>query len=72
MLFDRHLLSLGGINKQGNNLNELLCIDMETKEWKELTITNPSEGPGPLNSSAMCLVAYKEREVIQLNALSEI
>ena len=72
MLFDRHVLSLGGIDKHGNNISEFLCIDMETKQWKDLQILNPKEGPGPLNSSAMCLVAYKEREVLQYNNLSEI
>ena len=45
---------------------------METKQWSDLYITNPKEGPGALHSSAMCLVAYKEREVLQLNRISEI
>ena len=35
-IVDKHLLSLGGINKHGYNINEIICIDMETKQWKEL------------------------------------
>jgi len=31
IIFDRNLLSLGGINKHGYNLNEVVYIDMETK-----------------------------------------
>ena len=41
LLLGKHLLSLGGVNKHGYGLQDLLCIDMETKEWKELPIVNP-------------------------------
>ena len=41
-------------------------------EWKELKITNRQDGPGHVNSSAMCLVAYEEREHIKLHSLSKI
>ena len=72
ILIDKHVLSMGGINKHGYNINQMVCIDMETRQWKELPILNPEDGPGPVNSSAMCLVAYKEREVLQLSNVSEI
>ena len=45
---------------------------METMQWKELPITNPQDGPGKVNSSAMCLVAYKERDFLNINCLSPI
>ena len=45
---------------------------METKEWKELQIENREQGPGPIHSTAMCLVAYQERDVLSLHELSEI
>ena len=48
LLLGKHLLSLGGVNKHGYGLQDLLCIDMETKEWKELPIVNPDQGPGPI------------------------
>ena len=34
LLVDRHLLSLGGINKHGYNIDEMLSIDLESKQWK--------------------------------------
>ena len=72
LLLGKHLISLGGINKHGFGLKDVIYIDMETKEWKELPITNPEQGPGSVYSSAMCLVAYKERERLELNHLSDI
>ena len=45
---------------------------METKEWKELPISNPEQGLGPIYSTAMCLVAYQERDILSLHELSEI
>ena len=72
LLIGKHFLCLGGINKQGYGLKDFICIDMETKQWQELPITNPSDGPGYLYSCAMCLVAYKEREVLGLHKLSDI
>ena len=45
---------------------------MDTKEWTELRIENPEQGPGPIYSSAMCLVAYQERDVLSVHELSEI
>ena len=72
LLLGKNLLCLGGINKHGYGLKDVICIDMDTKEWKELPITNPSQGPGPVYSSAMCLVAYKERERLELNNMSDI
>ena len=49
-----------------------MSINLETREWKELPITNPEEGPGFVSSSAMCLVAYAERDELTLNYLSEV
>jgi len=45
---------------------------MDTKQWKDLPVKNPQDGPGKVNSSAMCLVAYKERDILNINQLSPI
>ena len=69
----KDLLCLGGINRQGYNLKELLCIDMNTYQWRELSIDNQEKGPGHINQSAMCLVAYKERDNLNLlDSMTEI
>ena len=72
LLLGKDLLCLGGINKHGYGLQDLLCIDMNTKEWRELPVTNPADGPGPISQSAMCLVAYNERLNLSLDSLSGI
>lgn len=33
ILFDKNLLCLGGINTHGYNINEMVCINMETRQW---------------------------------------
>lgn len=70
LIVGNQLLCLGGINKHGYCLKDLLCIDMETKEWKELS--TKGEGPGHAYSMAMCMAAYNERDQISLNQLSDI
>ena len=37
LLVDRQMLCLGGINKHGYGLSDLLSINLETRQWKELT-----------------------------------
>lgn len=72
LLIDKHMLCLGGLNTHGFGLEDFLSINLETKKWQELPITNPEDGPGFVSSSAMCLVAYEERDVLTLNYLSEV
>jgi len=70
LLVETKLLCLGGINKHGYALKGVVCIDLETREWKELA--TKGEGPGHVHNAAMCLVAYKERKSLRLNHLSEV
>ena len=49
---------------------DLLCIDMESKQWVEMN--TKGEHPGYIQSGAMCLVAYQERRTLRLDKLSEI
>ena len=56
LLVDKKFLSLGGVNKQGYALKELICVDMETKQWHEMN--TKGDNPGFIQSGAMCLVAY--------------
>lgn len=63
-------ICIGGVNKHGYGLKEILSIDIETRQWQELS--TKGEHPGYLNSSAMCLVAYTERTSLNLKYLSEI
>ena len=73
LLVGEKLLCLGGINKHGYGLSDLICINMITKQWYEMKVLNhEEEGPGCLYSAAMCLVAYKERDLLAIDLLSEI
>jgi len=70
LLIGKKFICLGGVNKQGYGLNEILSIDIETKQWMELKTSG--KGPKHVQSSAICLVAYKERKTLRLDKLSEI
>ena len=70
LLIGQKFLCLGGVNKQGYGLKDLLCIDMESRQWVEMN--TKGDHPGFMQSGAMCLVAYQERKTLRLDKLSEI
>lgn len=72
LIVDKYFLALGGINKYGYALDEMVMIDMDTFQWKRMDIKNKKQGPGHVFSTAMCLVAYQERAQLSLDSFSEV
>lgn len=72
VLIGRDFLCFGGLNSYGSCLNEVVVINLDTFEWKQLKVDNSKEGPGARHSTAVCLVAYQERKVLTLDQFSEV
>ena len=72
LIIDKFYLCLGGINKYGFALDEMVMIDMDTFQWKRMELQKKKSGPGHVFSCAMCLVAYQEREQLKLDHFSEV